>query len=250
MRSATFLLSLPLAFTLVACSSGEGDQRKPSRKAVGTNTSDSKVSSSDNSPAPSAEESPSDNATAEKKPTPSTPSPAPAPAGNPNEGAANSSYSGNWHLGNCMPSGDPAYKSLTYEININGASLQKILKYYSDAACTVLMSGTDFQASFKVKGASPVVAGASEIDLLVTTFKVDIGDQAGADLHNKNKMCGKSDWKIGDSFNCIQGGTMAEFDIIAIKNNRLHLGEMKSAADGRTVEKRPAALGSIGFVKK
>lgn len=149
-----------------------------------------------------------------------------------------------------MPSSDPAYKAITYDVVISPTSVQKFMKYFSDTACSTLSSSTEVQGSVALKGASATVAGAYEVDVSITTFKVDIGDEAGATLQNTRKMCGKTDWKVGDSQNCVQGGTVMEFDIAGLKDNKLYFGLMDAAHDGRTVEKRPVAFNTMGLIKK
>lgn len=237
MKSRIILLSIPLLSVLVACENSNNIEKRKSTVSLPTggssnNTSESNTNSSDQMPS---------------LPTGNSSTEIPTTTG----GTAGASLlMGNWHIGGCLPSSDPAYKAITYDVVISASGFQKLMKYYSDAACATLRSSSEVIGTFVLKGASSAVPGAYEIDLSITSFKVDIGDEEGATLQNTRKMCGKTDWKVGDSHNCVQGGTVPEFDIAGLKDNKLYFGLMDATTDGRTVEKRPVALGATGLVKK
>lgn len=229
MDRRTVIFSLPILLGLIACEKSDGIEKRKSTMSLPSESGNN------------------DNQTGNQTlPGDQTGDVQVPPAG----GAGAALLNGNWHAGGCMNSADPAFKTITYDVVINGSSFQKVLKYFSDTACATLSVSTESGGTVALKGPSSAVAGGYEVDLNVTTFKVDAADEAGVTNLKTNKMCGKEDWKVGDSFNCIQGGTVNEFDVVALKDNKLFFGLRDAAHDAKSAEKRPAALEQLGLSKK
>ncbi len=230
MRRKTVILALPLLLSATACEKSDGIEKRKSTISL--------PSESGNNGGEQANPTSGNSQTG---------------GGNtevPTETGSAALLNGNWHAGGCMASADPAFKAITYDVVISGSNFQKQLKYFSDAACATVSVSTESSGTVNLKGPSSAVLGAYEIDLNVTTFKVDVADEAGVTHLKTNKMCGKEDWKAGDSINCIQGGTVNEYDIVTLKENKLFFGLRDASHDARTAEKRPAALEQMGLSKK
>jgi hypothetical protein len=157
---------------------------------------------------------------------------------------AQAAIDGTWETA-CINSNNQYGKNV---LTVTGANMNQVSYAYGDAACATQWLTVEMSATAQYGADSQIVAGAKELDVVVSKVYLTGNESRIVDYLNQNTFCGFSDWAINQQKD-ITGLTCGEetmpktgdpyYDIYGqLQDGKLALGLADKEYDGKTVEKR------------
>ncbi|MEE9322874.1 MAG: hypothetical protein V3U76_20705 [Granulosicoccus sp.] len=145
-------------------------------------------------------------------------------------------------------------------VKISGDSIAFSLIGFSDEACTTKNTEQTLEATYTSPGTTELVTGnvATQLDITFNSFNSTAYEEDVIASSNEATLCGRSDWQAGVSYDVSDCDAFAEegdfpttyYDIAAVIDDILYMGDYSGEEDGVSPETRPTALDTVNLFNR